>query len=123
MADPTAEITRLAAARLADLDSDLPTAAEMILTGQGPPRRRGLDANLTLTLASFILGLAQFGWSVYRDQRPERKESAREVLVRRLRARIEQADGEDLLPPGSRDRVVEAVVEEILALESSGGGR
>ena len=85
MTDPTAEITRLAAARLADLDSDLPTAAEMILTGQGPPRRRGLDANLTLTLASFILGLAQFGWSVYKDHRQERKESAREVLIRRLR--------------------------------------
>ena len=119
MIDPTAEITRLAAARLADLDSDLPAAADRVLSGQGRPRMRGLDANLTLTLASFLLGLAQFGWSIYQEHRKERREDSREVLIRRLRVRIEQTDGEDLLPQGSRDRVVEAVVEEILTLEGS----
>jgi hypothetical protein len=124
MTDPTAEITRLAATRLADLDSDLPAATERVLAGQDPPRRRGFDANLTLTLASFLLGLTQFGWAIYQEHRRERKEDTREVLIRRLRMRIEQADGEDLLPTGSRDRVVNAVVEEILALESpEGGGR
>lgn len=127
MIDPTAEITRLAAARLADLDSDLPTAADRVLAGHDRPRMRGLDANLTLTLASFLLGLAQFGWSIYQEQRQEqrqelrkeRREDSREVLIRRLQMRIEQVDGEDLLPPGSRDRVVEVVVEEILTLEGS----
>ena len=119
MIDPTAEITRLAAARLADLDSDLPAAADRVLSGQGRPRMRGLDANLTLTLASFLLGLAQFGWSIYQEHRKERREDSREVLIRRLQMRIEQADGEDLLPPGSRDRVVQVVVEEILTLEGS----
>lgn len=120
MTDPTSEITRLAAARLSDLDSDLPTAAERVLAGQDRPRMRGLDANLSLTLASFLLGLAQFGWSIYQEQRKERKEdAARELLVRRLTMRIEQVDGEALLPPGSRDRVVNVVVEEILALEGS----
>lgn len=120
MIDPTAEITRLAAARLADLDSDLPAATDRVLAGQDRPRTRSLDANLTLTLASFLLGLAQFGWSVYQEHRKERRESSREVLIRRLQMRIEQTDGEDLLPPGSRDRVVQVVVEEILTLE---GGR
>lgn len=123
MIDPTAEITRLAAARLADLDSDLPAAADKVLAGQGRPRMRSLDANLTLTLASFLLGLAQFGWSIYQEQRQEhrkeRREDSREVLIRRLQMRIEQADGESLLPPGSRDRVVQVVVEEILTLEGS----
>jgi hypothetical protein len=122
MTDPTAEITRLAAARLADLDSDLPAAADRVLDGhaaQSRPRVRGLDANLTLTLASFLLGLAQFGWSIYQEHRKERREDSREVLIRRLRMRIEQADGEDLLPSGSRDRVVQVVVEEILTLEGS----
>lgn len=115
MTDPTGEITRLAATRLADLDADLPAATERVLAGQGP-RRRGLDANLTLTLASFLAGLAQFGWSVYQDRRrQEQKEETREALVTRLRMRIEETGGEDLLPPGSRDRVVEVVVEEILA--------
>lgn len=115
MTDPTEEITRLAAVRLADLDADLPVAAERVLAGQDRPRMRGLDANLTLTLASFLLGLAQFGWSIYQQQR--QKSDAREVLVRRLTMRIEQVDGEDLLPPGSRDRVVGVVVDEILSLE------
>ncbi len=119
MTDPTSEITRLAAARLADLDSDLPAAADRVLAGKPTPRMRGLDANLTLTLASFLLGLAQFGWSIYQEHRKERREDSREVLIRRLQMRIEQADGEDLLPPGSRDRVVQVVVEEILTLEGS----
>lgn len=110
----------MAAARLSDLDSDLPAAAERVLAGQDRPRVRGLDANLTLTLASFLLGLAQFGWSIYQENRKEKKEEgAREILIRRLTMRIEQVDGEDLIPPGSRDRVVDVVVEEILALEGS----
>lgn len=123
MNEPAASGARQAAARLADLDSDLPAAMEKVLAGQYRPRMRGLDANLTLTLASFLLGLAQFGWSVYQEQRQEhrkeRREDSREVLIRRLHMRIEQADGEDLLPPGSRDRVVQVVVEEILTLEGS----
>jgi hypothetical protein len=122
MTDPIpeiTEITRLAAARLADLDAGLPTATERVLAGQDRPRYRGLDANLTLTLASFLLGLVQFGWSVYQDQRRDQKQEVREVLVRRLTMRIEQVDGEDLLPPGSRGRVVEVVAEEILSLEGS----
>jgi hypothetical protein len=120
MIDPTPEITRLAAARLADLDSYLPAATERVLAGQSRPRVRGLDANLTLTLASFLLGLAQFGWAIYQERGRGKTEEARELLVRRLRMRIGQVDGEDLLPPGSRDRVVDVVVEEILALEASG---
>lgn len=117
MTDPTAEITRLAATRLADLNSGLPAATELVLAGQKRPRYRGLDANLTLTLASFLLGLVQFGWSVYQDHRQGRKEEAKEVLIRRLTMRIEQVDGEDLLPPGSRGRVIEVVAEEILSRE------
>ena len=123
MTDPTEEITRLAALRLADLDSDLPAAAERVLAGPAAQHRtrvRGLDANLTLTLASFLLGLAQFGWSIYQQQQQKSDaRSTREMLVRRLTMRIEQVDGEDLLPPGSRDRVVGVVVEEILSLEGS----
>jgi hypothetical protein len=121
MTDPsseTAEIARRAAARLADLDPDLPAATDRVAGVSGLPRRRGLDANLALTLASFLVGLAQFGWSVYQDHRG-RKEETKEVLVRRLRMRIEQSGAEDLLPPGGSDRVVEVVVEEILTL---GGG-
>lgn len=124
MSDPALSSARHVAARLADLDTGLSAAMDQVLSGRDRPRYRGLDANLTLTLASFLLGLTQFGWSIYQEHRLERKEDTREVLVRRLRMRIEQVDGEDLLPPGSRDRVVDVVVKEILALESpEGGGR
>ena len=117
MHDPTPEIARLAAARLADLDAGLPAATERALAGQQRPRYRGLDANLTLTLASFLLGLVQFGWSIYQDQRREQK--PKEALVRRLRIRIEQTGGDDLLSPDLRDRIVEVVTEEILSREGS----
>ena len=41
-------------------------------------------------------------------------ERVREILVRRLRIRIEESGADGLLPPGERDRVVEVVAEEIL---------
>jgi hypothetical protein len=134
MIDPSSEIARTSAARLNDLDPDLATAMDQVLAGQERPRRRsiggmgGLDAGATLTLASFVLSLVQFGWSVYRDQRRDQrrdqhqgqKEEVRDVLIRRLRMRIEQVDGGDeLVPPGRRDRILEVVAEEILSLEGS----
>lgn len=118
MSDPAVAGARHVAARLSDLDPGLSGAMEQALAGQERPRYRGLDANLTITLASFLLGLVQFGWSVYKDQRQnQQKQETREVLILRLTMRIEQVDGEDLLPPGSRGRVVEVVAEEILSLE------
>jgi hypothetical protein len=126
MIDPSTEIARTSAARLIDVDPGLSAAMDQVLAGQERPRRRGIggmggiDAGLALTLASFLLSLVQFGWSVYRDQRQDRKEEAREVLIQRLRMRIEQADAGDLVPPGRRDRILEVVTEEILSLE---GGR
>lgn len=113
MLDPTAEIARLAAARLAELDAGLPAATERVLAGQARPRYRGLDANLTLTLAGFLLSLVQFGWSVYKDHRQEKE--PREILIRRLRVRIEQTGGDGLLLPDRCDRVIEVVAEEILS--------
>jgi hypothetical protein len=120
MLDPTSEIARLAAARLAELDAGLPAATERVLAGQDRPRYRGvggLDANTALTLAGFLLGLVQFGWSVYRDHRQDAEK--KEILIRRLTIRIEQTGGDSLLPQGRRDRVIEVVAEEILSREGS----
>ncbi len=103
-------IIRRAAGRLAGLDANLPAATERLL--QGAPRRRSLDAGTSVALASLLLSLVQFGWTVYQDQlRQKEKAEARDSLVQRLRGRIE-TDGH--LSPTERDLVVEVVAEEIL---------
>lgn len=108
----SAAISRRAAERLAGVDSDLPAATERLL--RGAPRRRSLDAGTSLALASLLLSLVQFGWSVYRDLRQDQRNQAepRELLVRKLRMRIEESH--DLLPAAQRERIVEVVAEEIL---------
>ena len=104
--------TRRAAARLSGLNPDLPAAVDRALAGPDAPRRRHVfDAGLALSLASFLLGLVQFGWTVAQDRR--RKES-KDDLIRRMRERIEAADVDDLLPPDQRERVLLVVAEEIL---------
>ncbi len=107
---------RRAAARLADLNADLPAAVDRALEGPDAPRRRqAVDAGLALSLASFLLGLVQFGWTVAQE-RKRRKEDReeRDELIRRMRRRIEEADVDDLLPPDQRERVLLVVAEEIL---------
>jgi hypothetical protein len=109
----SAAISRRVAGRLAGLDANLPAATERLL--QGAPRRRSLDAGTSIALAGLLVSLVQFGWTVYQDQlRQKEKPEVREVLVRRLRVRIEESGADGLLPPGERDRVVEVVAEEIL---------
>ena len=113
MIEPSNEIARRAAERLAGLDANLPAATERLR--QGAPRRRSLDAGNAIALASMLVSLVQFGWTIYQDQlRKKEKPEVREILVRRLRVRIEEA-GDGLLPAGECDRIVEVVTEEILA--------
>lgn len=108
----SAAISRRAAERLAGLDAGLPAATERLLQGA---RRRSLDAGTSVALASLLVSLAQFGWSIYQDHlRQKERSEAREALVRRLRVRVEEPDAARLLPAGERDRVVEIVAEEIL---------
>lgn len=102
---------RRAAARLADLNADLPAAVERALDGRDTRRRQAIDAGLALSLASFLLGLVQFGWTVAQDRR--RRESRAELILR-MRERIEREDVDDLLPPEQRERVLEVVADEIL---------
>ncbi len=106
-------ISRRAAGRLAGLDANLPMATERLL--QGAPRRRSLDAGTSIALASLLVSLVQFGWTLYQDSlRQKEKPEVREILVRRLRVRIEESGANGLLPPAERDLVVEVVTEEIL---------
>ena len=111
MIEPSSEIARRAAERLAGLDAGLPAATERLL--QGAPRRRSLDPGTSIALASLLVSLVQFGWTIYQDSlRQKEKAEVRDALVRRLLDRIEDSGAP--LPPGQRDRVVEVVAEEIL---------
>lgn len=104
---------RRAAARLSGLNADLPAALDRALAGPDAPRRRHVfDAGLALSLASFLLGLVQFGWTVAQDRK--RQKGAKDDLIRRMRERIEAADVDDLLSPDQRERVLLVVAEEIL---------
>lgn len=111
MIEPSNEIARRAAERLAGIDPGLPAATERLL--QGGPRRRSLDVGTSIALASLVVSLVQFGWSIYQEQlRQKEKAEIRDALVRRLLDRIDQSGG--VLPAGERDRVAEIVAEEIL---------
>jgi len=113
MIEPSNQIARRAAGRLAGLDANLPAATERLLLAQGGPRRRSLDTSTSIALASLLLSLVQFGWTVYQDHlRQREKAEARDALIQKLRDRI--ADSGGLVPAGERDRVVEVVTEEIL---------
>ena len=111
MIEPSNEIARRVAERLAGIDAGLPAATERLL--QGAPRRRSLDAGTSIALASLLVSLVQFGWSIYQDRlRQKEKAEVRDDLVRRLLDRIEDSGAN--LPPGERGRVAEVVAEEIL---------
>lgn len=114
MIEPSNEIARRAAGRLAGLDANLPAATERFLQAQGGPRRRGIDINASIAFASLLVSLVQFGWTVYQDNlRQKAKPEVREILVRHLRVRIEER-GDGVVPAGERERIVEVVTEEIL---------
>src|SRR5215212_6995031 len=105
MIEPSNEIAKRAAERLAGMDANLPAATERLL--QGAPRRRSLDAGNAIALASMLVSLVQFGWTIYQDQmRQKEKAEARDSLLQRLRERIE-TDGH--LSPAQRDLVAEVV--------------
>ena len=108
MIEPSHEIARRAAERLSAVDAELPAATERLL--RGASRRRSLDGATSLALASLLLSLVQFGWTVYQDLRKQAE--PREALVRRLRVRIEETG--DHLPAAQRERIVEVVAEEIV---------
>lgn len=114
MIEPSNEIARRTAERLAGLDADLPAATERLL--QGAPRRRSLDAGTSVALASLVLSLVQFGWTVYQDRlRQKEKAEIRDDLVRQLLDRLDKSGAaDDLLPPGECGRVAAVVAEEIL---------
>ena len=121
------EVARRAAARLAgEVDPGLPALTERAIAAGGAAEgMRSYDPALALGLAGFLLSVAQFGWTIYRDLKADREKAAEKadrdrvqgraglgaLLARRIRLGMEAPAG---VTPERRDRIVEVVVEEIL---------
>lgn len=129
--DPSEALARRAAARLAgELDPALPALTERAIAGEGgETRMRSYDPTLALGLAGFLLSVAQFAWTIYRDLKEDRKDAEENVaeqaqernkldalLAREIRLGIDLPPG---VTPDQRDRVIEVVVEEMLSPKSS----
>lgn len=125
-------MARRAAGRLSgELDPALPALTERVLAeGVEPEPRRSFEPVTGLAVASFLLAVAQFAWKVYRDVQEERekageqtgkpdRERIRSVTARRARLELEPPEG---MSEAQRDRMVDVVMEEILADGEEPGG-
>jgi hypothetical protein len=118
MTDPVAAVARRAAARLVDLDPNLPAWTERALAGgdESAPTR-SFDAATTIALASLLVSIVQTAWTLWRDVKEDREtaareaaERAREVVARRLRLAFPEGGG---VWAAERDRMIAAVIEEL----------
>ena len=65
-----------------------------------------------ISLAGLIVSVASLAWTIYRDLRSKADLPAREIIERRIR--IEVGDGDTSASPAQRDRIIEAVIDEIV---------
>ena len=115
MANPVDRIARTAAARLAH-DAELPhlvPEVEYQLQAGTASQAAERYEPITISLAALLVSVANLAWSIYTDLRKQTLRPDPEVMKRRIRVEIE-------LPPAQvsaadRDRVIIAVVEEMLA--------
>ncbi len=118
MADVAADAARAAAQALAgELGSQLPGDVETILRARedAPVDQYVVDP---ISLAGLIVSAASFAWTVYRDLKTKTDAPARDVIDRRVRGEVR--DSEFDAAPAQRDRIIEAVVTEIMSSTEPG---
>jgi hypothetical protein len=125
-ASETATIARRVAARLAEpIDVALPNEVEEALS-RDPFSRTQERVIDPISVASLILSLVSFGWTVYRDLRKDRAEAATDgrTLAERVAAQLRSG----AIEPGRRPTdvssaqealIIRVVAEEIVAAEPS----
>ncbi len=121
------DLARRIADRLAgETNLSLPAFTEQVLaegTDATPPPMRTFDPATTIALAALLVSAAQFAWGAYRDLKKDREAEKtgppatppRELLQRRLRLKFSETTR---ISAGQRDRLLEVVVDEVLARES-----
>jgi hypothetical protein len=119
-----ATIARRAAVRLAEpIDTALPDKVEKELSKD--PFSRTPDRVLDpISVASLIVSLVSFGWTVYRDLKKDRAEAAadRGALTARVAAQLHTyAIEPGRRPPGMNSRqealIIEVIADEIVTAE------
>ena len=115
MTEPHVAFARRAAARLAEsLDSGLPEQVdrELATAADRDEPRKFIDPGTAIGLGSLIVSLASLGWTIYRDLKQSGATPTVTSVARRVRVQVgtvQSASIED------RDRIIEVVVEEIVA--------
>ena len=117
MSSPQDEIARSAAAKLTDsIDAALPQLVEGVLAD--PDAKRDVekyDLSLAIGLASLIVSIASFSWTLYKDLKKGDKNPDKSLIARKTRLKfknIEKVSADD------RDRIIEVVIKETLNYES-----
>lgn len=111
MTIPQDEIARLAASKLSQaMDPGLPQLVEAVLADPEAKRdARMYDAATAISLASLLVSIAGFAWTVYKDLKKDGQQPDKLRIIRKTRLKFENT-GEISIQ--DRDRLIEAVVEE-----------
>ncbi len=113
MDDLPADAARAAARALAgELGSQLPGDVETILRAREDDRAPDQYVD-PISLAGLIVSVASFAWTVYRDLRTKTDAPARDAVERRVRVQVRESDLD--APRAQRDRIIDAVVTEIMS--------
>ena len=112
MAEPHAEISRRAAARLApEIDPKLPQMTERVLS-VGDSGVEQYELGTAIAVASLLVSMVGVAWQVYQDLKKKTQRPSRDVFVRRMRVQTRERTE---LDGSKRDRMVEVVVDEVMA--------
>ena len=121
-----ATIARRSAARLTEIDPDLPRHVERALTEDplARPTQRVIDP---ISLASLIVSLVSLGWTIYHDTKKDRASTGLDqpAKTQRLATQL-QEDGTAAarlpanLTPDQRHTVLTVIASEIVATDNTG---
>jgi hypothetical protein len=103
---------RATALRLdADSGHDLLRAVEAALAPSSPRKQADqfVDA---VALGSLIVSVAALAWTIIRDLRTKNQNPSTDGVIRQVRVELAVADQ---IPAETREKVIQAVVEELLA--------
>ena len=111
MASPQDKIARLAAAKLSQsMNPNLPQLVEGVLADPNAKRDAQMyDPATAIGLATLIVSIATFAWTVYKDLEDESKKPDQGLIIRKTRLKFEKTLE---ISRDDRDRLIEVVVEE-----------
>jgi hypothetical protein len=105
------DIARHAAQRLsAEFGEGLPAAVETQIHVVGDAPQRYEPATI-IAVATLLLNVTKFAWDIYRDRKRDAKPVDANSIARTIRVEL---TAKSAFPEGQRDKVIGAVVEELL---------